>query len=471
GWQCVSLEGHNAVLLSPDGIRRELDLRHDVETLRPNAAGDETNLTPSGAATNWECVDEAIPDEDTLVLTGSEILKRDLYNIANRSVGSGIINHITVYARCRYIIGVEGNFKVKVTIKSGTGAAAPDTVDEGDEETLIGSWKNHSHQWNTNPATSIAWTWDEIDNLQIGIGFRVLDAGIAQTCWCTQVYVEVDYTPSLSTNAATSINPASAILNGTLLDDLGEGWDVRFQWGRTEDYGNDTDWQDGGFTTGDTFSQLINTLEPGTLYHFRAQAKTLALGTVSGRDMAFWTLKPSVGKAYAFSRELHIKRATDVLDKASIAADAITTLADCKGLNLREVPSSLTLTVEATYAAAATQGIKIHVRTSLTDRAVGVHTGADGAAALTDAEAHFVADELVGLMIKNLTDGSSGAITANTETGVTATLVGGTNNDWDSGDAYVIEGAGYDTEDWDSFAPAFGAGSSIRQTEHYDVDP
>jgi len=275
--------------------------------------------------------------------------------------------------------------------------------------------------------------------------------------------------PTVATNAATGIIPTSAILNGTLGDDLGEAWDVRFQWGRTEDYGNDTPWQ-AGFHTGDTFTQLINSLEPGELYHFRAQAKN-SLGTVSGADVAFWTLKPSVGKAYAFSRELHLKRATDIVDEARIAASAITTLADCVGINLIEVPSSLTLTVEATYDAAATQGIKIHVRTSLTDRVVGTHTGADGAAALTDAEAHFVVNELVGLTIKNLTDGSSGLITANTGTTVTATLVGGTDNDWDSGDAYIIEGAGYDTEDWDSFTPAFGAGSSIRQTEHYDVDP
>ncbi|MBA7577293.1 hypothetical protein ES708_19140 [subsurface metagenome] len=276
-------------------------------------------------------------------------------------------------------------------------------------------------------------------------------------------------------SAATGITSASAILNGILSEDMGDVWQGRFQWGKTEDYGNNTDWQPdpAALTTGDTFSQLIAALEPGTLYHFRAQAQdSLGIfGIVSGPDIAFWTLKPSVGKAYAFSRELHIKRATVAVDKASIAASGITTLADCKGINLVEVPSSLTLTVEATYDGSATQGIKIHVRTSLTDQALGTHTGADGAAALTDAAAHFVDDELIGLTIKNLTDGSSGAITANTGTGVTATLVGGTNNDWDGDDVYIIEGAGYDTEDWDSFTPAFGVGSSIRQTEHYDVDP
>ena len=282
----------------------------------------------------------------------------------------------------------------------------------------------------------------------------------------------VTYTlPStVASNAAIGINPISAILNGAIENDLGDTYDGRFQWGRTDGYGNDTPWQAGAFVSGDTFSQLIEALEPGTLYHFRAQARD-GLGTLSGSDVAFWTLKPSVGRAYAFSRELHIKKPINAVSEASIAASAITTLADSKGINLTETPSSLTLTVEATYAALATQGIKIHVRTSLTDRVVGTHTGADGAAALTDAEAHFVDDELVGLTVKNLTDGSSGAITANTGTGVTATLGGGTNDDWDSGDTYIIEGAGYDTEDWDSFTPAFGAGSSIRQSKHYDVDP
>jgi hypothetical protein len=44
----------------------------------------------------------------------------------------------------------------------------------------------------------------------------------------------------------------------------------------------------------------------------------------------------------------------------------------------------------------------------------------------------------VGYRIYNTTDGSNGSITANTATTVTATLAGGTENDWDTGDAYII---------------------------------
>ena len=59
-----------------------------------------------------------------------------------------------------------------------------------------------------------------------------------------------------------------------------------------------------------------------------------------------------------------LKTATTILDKASIAASATTTLADCDAIDLSGGPATLAITVEATYDGAATQGIKIHVRTS-----------------------------------------------------------------------------------------------------------
>ncbi len=72
---------------------------------------------------------------------------------------------------------------------------------------------------------------------------------------------------------------------------------------------------------------------------------------------------------------------------------------------------------------------------------VGTHTGAADAATLTDGAANWRVDELVGLTISNDSDGSTGTITANTANTVTATLSGGTENDWDNGDAYTIENA------------------------------
>lgn len=68
----------------------------------------------------------------------------------------------------------------------------------------------------------------------------------------------------------------------------------------------------------------------------------------------------------------------------------------------------------------------------------GTHTGAADASVLTDSTKSWTTDELVGYTIYNTTDGSFGIITANTATTVTATLYGGTENDWDNADAYKI---------------------------------
>lgn len=69
----------------------------------------------------------------------------------------------------------------------------------------------------------------------------------------------------------------------------------------------------------------------------------------------------------------------------------------------------------------------------------GTHDGAANAATLADTTATFVAGELVGGIVRNITDGSIGTITANTATTVTATLSGGTDNDWDVSDVYQVQ--------------------------------
>lgn len=68
----------------------------------------------------------------------------------------------------------------------------------------------------------------------------------------------------------------------------------------------------------------------------------------------------------------------------------------------------------------------------------GTHTGSANAAVLTDSGQSWTTDEWVGYRIKNVTDGSFATITANTSTTITGTLQGGTDNDWDASDVYVI---------------------------------
>lgn len=69
----------------------------------------------------------------------------------------------------------------------------------------------------------------------------------------------------------------------------------------------------------------------------------------------------------------------------------------------------------------------------------GTHEGASATPTLFKNGADFKScGASVGSVIYNNTDGSHGLITAVTETTVTATLLGGTDNLWDYGDSFSI---------------------------------
>ncbi len=68
----------------------------------------------------------------------------------------------------------------------------------------------------------------------------------------------------------------------------------------------------------------------------------------------------------------------------------------------------------------------------------GSHSGSDGAAALTCAGKSWKPGELVGYAVWNVTDHSSGKISANSENTITAALKGGKKNVWNAGDAFKV---------------------------------
>jgi len=79
--------------------------------------------------------------------------------------------------------------------------------------------------------------------------------------------------------------------------------------------------------------------------------------------------------------------------------------------------------------------------------ATGTHTDVNDAPILTDSTASWTPGALVGQYVHNYSDRdpddykpcrSYGQITANTATTITATLSGGQENDWDTGDEYVV---------------------------------
>ncbi len=167
----------------------------DTVIFRPNVAGDETNISSQYPATgeHWDKVYEETPDGDsTYVASNNSTWEEDLYDITDHSTqtAGGTINYVKVYMVGRSTANAT---QTNAYIHIKTNGVE---YNESTENTTI-SYATYSYQWDNNPQTSQAWTWDEIDALQIGVGLRrpVLD----QSTLCTQVYTEVAFeAPPLS---------------------------------------------------------------------------------------------------------------------------------------------------------------------------------------------------------------------------------------------------------------------------------
>lgn len=177
----------NATASQPDWSE-VLEPKSDTETLRPDGAGDETNIASQspGTGEHWDKVDEETADGDsTVVYTSSAGWQEDLYSSANHSSGSGNVTGLTFYIECRSTANATQDC-VYVHIKTN------DTEYNGTGQTTIDTYGTFPQAWANNPSTSTTWTWDEIDNLQSGVGLRRPTPGGGVT-GCTQVYVDVDY--------------------------------------------------------------------------------------------------------------------------------------------------------------------------------------------------------------------------------------------------------------------------------------
>jgi len=263
-----------------------------TETLRPSGVGSETSISIQYPAStyHWDKIDETTADDSSTYLrTDKATYQRDLFAVANHTAGSGTINSITIYFRVTLGSGAteyrtgyaKPSLKTNGTVVDGTQVSANNNV-----------WTNHSETWTTNPVTTVAWTWADIDNLEIGIS---LNSALAdwQLADCTQVYVVITYTPvtspSITTTNATYVSATSARLNSYLTSDGGEACDVRFQYGlATGNYTYSTDWVNDTYTTGMSPYVDVTTLTTNTTYYFRAQAAN-SVGTANGSELNFTT--------------------------------------------------------------------------------------------------------------------------------------------------------------------------------------
>jgi hypothetical protein len=161
----------------------------------------------------------------------------------------------------------------------------------------------------SNPVTGNPWTLEEIDNLLAGVYHY--DSGIPSGVGTAYYFISVIFeNASVRTNKPTGYTGTAATLNGLVTNNEGAFLDpylasnscirVRFQWGETVAYGNNTSYQYG--ITG-AFSAGIAGLNPAKVYHYRAVVEVEAnqwsgWDAYYGQDMLIPSTEP-VGRSTA----------------------------------------------------------------------------------------------------------------------------------------------------------------------------
>lgn len=150
-WDSQTTDGFNS---SPLGIRY-------IETLRPNAPGNSTALTPYGAVANWDAVNDAGGhDADTTVVFGTT--GADLYNYTNLSTSPTAISAVVLSSHVR--ADGAGTFNAANKALSGS------TTQSFTPATIAGtSYKMLQNVMSVDPATGTAWTTTGVNNAQFGV--------------------------------------------------------------------------------------------------------------------------------------------------------------------------------------------------------------------------------------------------------------------------------------------------------------
>ena len=99
--------------------------------------------------------------------------------------------------------------------------------------------------------------------------------------------------PTVSTSPATGVEGAGATLNGQLNADGGQACEYRFRYRKSSGAYSYTSWA-GSVTSGQSFSETLNSLEAGAAYYFAAQARNSAGEGDWGAELSFTTAAPPV---------------------------------------------------------------------------------------------------------------------------------------------------------------------------------
>lgn len=135
-----------------------------IDTIQPDAVGDNSDFTASPAVDNYLNVDESSPDDDTSYNESAVSSELDLYQFPNMGVSPGSIDVVNVVAMVKDSDAGGEDFELKV--KGGT---TDGTEGTGAAQTPTSGYLVYDEQFLTSPDSASAWTEAEVNAMQAGI--------------------------------------------------------------------------------------------------------------------------------------------------------------------------------------------------------------------------------------------------------------------------------------------------------------
>jgi len=177
-----------------DTIKESNTANANIQILVPNGPGDYTELyaySSIGLKHNWECTYSSDGDASYVYYNNTD-WKGDLYNITDPNpTGSGIINWVRVgisVITIRSSPNLKGDAEIRVL-------AGSTLFNYSGYNNIPTSYTNYSVLLEESPSTDDSWTWDELENLQVGVALRLRNTPQSgDMVRCTFVWVEVNYT-------------------------------------------------------------------------------------------------------------------------------------------------------------------------------------------------------------------------------------------------------------------------------------
>lgn len=133
-----------------------------IKTLVPTANGDTIQLTPVGAGTNYQAVNNPVLTPDATYVESRIIGEKDLYYSSglvidpNNSIAGVVVNAVVRKDKSGY-----GN--VGIPVKYGT------TDSEGCPYFVPSGYQSFQRHLDVNPVTMLPWTQSQVNNFQAGV--------------------------------------------------------------------------------------------------------------------------------------------------------------------------------------------------------------------------------------------------------------------------------------------------------------